>query len=281
LEARLPICYSTYMYLGVDIGGTKTLVAALSEHGEIIERLRFRTPLAYHNFLYVLKDNLEKLQTKDFVAAGVGVPGRLDRENGVAISLGNLGWENVPIEADVRKLAGCPTVIENDAKMAGLSESRLLKDQYRRVLYLTVSTGIGTALVVDGKIDTNFGDRGGNAFIVEHEGKSVPWESFASGRAIVRRYGKRAEDIHDAKTWRLISKDLAIGLIDLIAMVEPEVVVFGGGVGHYLPRYEKLLRTELKRFENPMLKIPPLRKAARPEEAVVYGCYDLAKASHG
>jgi glucokinase len=257
------------MYLGVDIGGTKTFVAALSDQGVIEQQLRFRTPLGYHNFLHVFKDKLHELDTKEFIAAGVGVPGKVDREHGIAIALGNLPWQEVPIQKDVHTLLGCPVVIENDAKLGALSEAMMLKEKYIKVLYVTVSTGIGVGVVINGKIDTDLSDSGGKAIILEHNGKMEAWEAFASGHAIVERFGKRAEDIDDAKSWRLISKDLAEGLIDLIAIVEPEVIVFGGGVGQYLPRFEKFLKADLKRFENPMLSIPPLLTAKRPEEAVV------------
>jgi predicted NBD/HSP70 family sugar kinase len=269
------------MYLGVDIGGTKTLVATLGDDGEIQEERRFSTPKHYPDFLAKLKGALVTLATQDFTAVGVGVPGRLDRETGVAISCGNLGWKNIAIRSDIHKLVHCPVVIENDAKLAGLSEAKLLGSTYKKVLYITISTGIGIARIENGVIDTSFGDSGGKAMLLQHNGKEQPWESFASGKAIVKRFGKRAEDIHDAKTWQIIAHDLAQGLIDLIAIVEPEVIVFGGGVGQFLERFEKPLKTELKRYENPMLPIPPLRKAARPEQAVIYGCYDVAKANHG
>ena len=55
------------------------------------------------------------------------------------------------------------------------------------------------------------------------------------------------------------------------------MVVLGGGVGHYLEKYHHLLVTELKKYATPMVPIPPIIKAQRPEEAVVYGCYDLAR----
>jgi predicted NBD/HSP70 family sugar kinase len=167
-------------------------------------------------------------------------------------------------------------VVENDAKLAALSESRLLKDKYSVVLYITVSTGIGIGLVVDGKIDTNVGDGGGRALLLEHKGKMMSWEDFASGRAIVERYGKKAADITDEGTWRAIARDLAKGFIQLIAMLEPEVIVIGGSVGVYFDKYGKLLTEEIKKYHVPLLSMPVIKQAGRPEEAVVYGCYDLA-----
>ncbi|HEX4774815.1 MAG TPA: ROK family protein [Candidatus Saccharimonadales bacterium] len=265
------------MYLGVDVGGTKTLVAVLNDHGVILEKQRFPTPKKYADFLKELQQALAGFKQHDFKAGAVGVPSTVfDRQHGVGIRFGNLPWRNVPVLADVEKLAACPILVENDAKLAGLSEAMLLKDKYRKVVYLTVSTGIGYSLIENGAIDTGVGDGGGRTIMLEHKGKLLPWEEFASGHAIVERYGKPAHEINDKATWQSISRDLAKGLIHLIAIMQPEVIVIGGSVGTYFERYHQLLMDELKRYDLPMVKLPVLREAQRPEEAVLYGCYDLA-----
>jgi glucokinase len=157
----------------------------------------------------------------------------------------------------------------------------LLKNEYSKVLYITVSTGIGIGLVVDGEIDTSIGDGGGRAILLEHRGQMTPWEDFASGHAIVERYGKRAVDITDETTWGKISRDLAKGLVELIAIVQPEVIVIGGSVGTYFERYGGLLARELASYSVPLVTMPQLQAAQRPEEAVIYGCYDYAKRVFG
>lgn len=269
------------MYIGVDVGGTKTLVAVLDEHGVIKERAKFPTPKKYDNFLLELRHALAHFTTHDFKAGGIAIPGQLDRRHGRAISLGNLSWKNIPVQRDLEHICYCPFIVENDAKLGGLSEAMLLKNEYRKVLYITVSTGIGIALISDCMIDTSIGDGGGRTLLLEHTGQLMPWEDFASGRAIVKRYGKQAVDITDQDTWTKISRELAQGLIQLIAITTPEVIVIGGGVGTYFERYEKALAIELKKYELPMVALPALKGAQRPEEAVVYGCYDLAKQTYG
>jgi predicted NBD/HSP70 family sugar kinase len=270
------------MYLGIDVGGTKTLVATLDQHGVITEKVKFPTPKTYPDFLTELAATISKLQVQEFRAGGIGIPATIiDREHGVGKRFGNLPWRNVPIQHDVERIAHCPIVLENDAKMAGLSESMVLGDAYARVLYVTVSTGIGFSLVVDHVIDTNVGDGGGRAMLIEHRGKMTPWEEFASGRAIVARYHKKAFEIEDEETWHKISRDIARGMIELIAVTEPDVIVIGGGVGTYFSRFGKMLAAELKNYHLPIVPIPPLKGAQRAEEAVVYGCYDLAKQVFG
>lgn len=269
------------MYLAIDIGGTKTLVASLNNDGVISERIRFETPKKYADFLKALADNVANISTNNFLACGVGVPGRLNREKGVGVAMGNLAWSNVPIRDDIKKIVGCPVVIDNDANLAGLSEAMLVKHKYDRVLFITVSTGIGTGIIVDQAIDPAFADSEGGQMMIEHNDKLEQWEDFASGSAIVRRYGKRAHDITDKTTWKHIARDLALGLNDLIAIMQPQVIIIGGSVGNYLERYKEPLTEALKRYETPLVPIPVILGAKRPDDAVLYGCYDLAKSIYG
>jgi len=171
-------------------------------------------------------------------------------------------------------------IVENDANLAGLSEAIELQSKYDRVLYVTVSTGIGTSFIVDQEIDPDFADTEGGHIVLEHNGRRQIWERFASGSAIVRRFGKRAQDIHDAKTWRIIARDLSLGLMDHIAILQPEVIVMGGSVNNYFENYSAYLKEELMRYNTPITPIPAIRKAKRPNEAVIYGCYCLAKYTH-
>ena len=172
------------MFAAVDIGGTKTLVAVFDAHGKIVEQVKFPTPKEYDNFKIELAKTVANLSTKEFLRAVVAVPGRVDRKRGIGISLGNLGWKNVDIQSDAEIVFHTPVLVENDAKLGGLSEALLVKNKYREVLYITISTGIGVGLIVDGKIDADLGDGGGRSMILEHKGKIIPWEEFSSGRAI-------------------------------------------------------------------------------------------------
>ena len=150
------------MYLGSDVGGTKTLVATLDNEGQIIESRKFPTSQNYHHFLLELRHALAHMQHNDWQAAGVGIPmSRYDRDEGIAFRFGNLPWKNVHIQTDLERLLKCPVVIENDAKLASLSEAMYVADKYQRVLYVTISTGIGYGFTVDQQLDSNIGDGGG------------------------------------------------------------------------------------------------------------------------
>jgi predicted NBD/HSP70 family sugar kinase len=269
------------MYLGIDVGGTKTLVATLDDNGVILENQKFPTPQDYQDFLSKLSIAISQLANKDFIAVGIGIPAtNINRREGIAISFANLDWHNVPILQDIENLTGCPVALENDAKLAGLSEARL-RPNIHRLVYLTISTGIGYSLITDQQIDHNIGDGGGSLMLLEHKGQLVPWESFASGKAIVNTFGLKAHDITDPDTWDKIANNLSVGIIELIAVTEPDLIVVGGSVGVYLDNFKDSLTQKLKSLETPLLNIPPIEAAIRPVEAVVYGCYDYALELYG
>lgn len=269
------------MYLAIDIGGSKTLLGVFTDKGNLKESLRFATPKQYDDFLASLHRNLRLLQTDDFRAVGVAIPGILDQSREIGLTFGNLSWERVPIRNDVEKLLKAPCIVENDARLAGLSEAKNIMKKYKKVLYITISTGIGYSLIVNGVINQSIGTSGGRGMVFEHNGRSMPWEEFASGKAITKQYGLRASDIDDPTIWKAIVRNFAVGITELIATLQPEVVIFGGGVGAHFDKFGSLLQTELKRFATPMTPVPPLLMAKRPEEAVIYGCFELAKDEYG
>jgi len=269
------------MYLAVDIGGTKTLIASFNESGKVTASTKFPTDKNYDEFIEKLGKQITALNVQDYQAGCVAMPGKVDRIHGRGLAFGNLLWKNVPVQTDVERIINAPVVVENDAKVAGLYEAINIIDDFKRVLYITIGTGIGISLINNGVIDTKISDRGGNAILLEHNGKIKSWESFASGKAIKKKYGARASEITNPKSWKEISRDLALGIIDLVAILEPEVIIIGGGVGAHFDKIKEPLLRCLKDYETPMMKIPHIQQAKRPEEAVIYGCLELIKSTYG
>ncbi len=268
------------MYMGIDIGGTKTLVGALTNEGVIHESVKFPTPEKYDDFLVELRKNVESLTTKDFRAGAVAAPGAINRAKGIFEEGGNLTWKDEPLQRDVERITHCPMLIENDANLAGLSEAMLLRDKHAKVLYLTISTGIGGGFIVNQKIEPSMEDIEPGQMMLQRGDAIVKWESLASGKALYARFHQKASEVEDPAIWQAMVKDWTVGFLDLLAITEPDVIVLGGGVGHYLPKYHDLLVAELKKYATPLVPIPPIIQAQRPEEAVVYGCYDLARSRY-
>jgi predicted NBD/HSP70 family sugar kinase len=266
-------------YLAIDIGGTKTLICKMTDTGYIEERTRFETPKSYDQFIANLTSTLGDTDLNDVNAIGVGAPGFINRKDGSVIEFGNLPWTNSPIRHEIETATNRPTVVENDAKLAGLYEAMSLDGQYNRVLYVTVSTGIGIGLTVNDEINTTISDAGGKSMFFEHADKIIDWEELASGRSILRDYGKQASDIDDPKIWLEVSKRLVLGLTQLITLTSPEIITIGGGVGAHLDKFKNILETELYKYLFPRTMKPniPIVQAKNAEDAVIYGCYYYAR----
>jgi predicted NBD/HSP70 family sugar kinase len=269
------------MYLGIDIGGTKTLVASLTNEGLISGTFKFPTPEKYSNFLLELRHGLQNLKTNDYKAIGVGAPGKINRQEGVYLRSPNLSWKNKDLHTDIIRILHAPVVVENDAKLAALSEAMLVKEKYNRVLYVTISTGIGAGVVINQTLDPDFLEIESGQAVFEHHGRMKRWEEFASGKAIVKEFGKRAVDINDQKTWKTIVRYWGPGFSNMIANIQPEIIIIGGSVGAHFVKYKDLLRAEIKKYETPLTPAPKIIGAQRPEEAVIYGCYELARKKYG
>lgn len=272
------------MYITIDIGGTKTLLAAWTNDGQVTERIKFPTPKDYKDLLSEIAANVAKLSTKEWDLGVIGISGHINREDGIIYALGNLPWRNEHIRDDISKiLGGVHLLMENDARLAGLAEAILLKDKYQRVLYLTVSTGIGGALLENGQIVTALQDTEMGKMPLMFEGKLTHWEDFAGGRGVVNTYGKKAFELSDPKDWENIGLRIAYGLGAVCAVLQPEVVVFGGGVGQFVDKFGGAIADYLKKNIHPVVGPPPkaLLAAQHKEDGVIYGSYELAKAAHG
>jgi predicted NBD/HSP70 family sugar kinase len=265
-------------YLAIDVGGTKTLFAVFNPDGEQVCQCKIKTARTYEEFKADLAGNIKKLERFKFSHACCAVPGRIDFDKGIGLGFGNLPWHDVPIRSDLEAmLPGVKVLLHNDAKLAGLSETILLNNQYKKVLYLTISTGIGGGVITNNVIDEDFVNLEPGGMIFEHDGKEQRWENFASGKALKERYGKKASEIEDPAIWKEYVKSLVAGLEDVLANVQPDAVVIGGGVGAHFEKFKPYLEEELRSINNPLVPTPPLLKAQRPEEAVIYGCYEYIK----
>jgi len=261
------------MIVTVDTGGTKTLVAVFDTDGKIVTEQKFPTPVAINDYLVELKQTIDTLTAGlSITCLSVALPGII--EHGHMTWAGNLGWHDTDIKGLLSDHYSCPIIVENDANLAGLAEARALEVLPNICLYVTVSTGIGTGIVTNGKIDPNFSRSEGGQIILEHEDGFARWETFASGKAMLAKYGKLASEIEDDSIWRAVARDLAKGFMTLIPILRPDVIVLGGGVGAHFEKFETHLLEIMKaNMNSKSTPIPTIIKAAHPEEAVIYGCY--------
>lgn len=267
------------MYLAIDIGGTKTLLAVFDDSGSVVESVKFPTSHNYDEFLASLSASLLIMKFgKKFASACVAIPGLLDREHGIVHALGNLPWVDKPIKSDIATIVGnCPVIIENDSRLAGLGAAQPYKQQYKDILYLTISTGIGGGLISSGKIVQPLQDMEVGKIPVYYEGTLQHWEDFAGGRSIVERYHKKASEIDDDQAWEQIADAIGYGVAIASSTLQPDVIIFGGGVGQFADRFIPRVSKYMDRVLHPISKRPKLMTAQNPEKVVIYGCYQLAK----
>lgn len=245
--------------VGVDLGGTKILTALADGQGNILARVRVPTPAAQGVAAVIeclARTVREVTSGASLEAVGVGCPGPLDHVTGTVHQAPNLGWRDVPLASLLRERLLVPVFVENDANLAALGEyARGAGRGVERMVYVTVSTGIGGGLILDGRI---YHGEGGGAGEIGHMtldpngprcacGRRGCLEALASGTAIARRareLGVGDETVTAAAVARLAGEGdaagaeilreaaayLGWGLANVITLLAPKRVVLGGGV---------------------------------------------------
>jgi glucokinase len=266
------------MILGIDVGGTKTLLGAFDSTGKLERTHRSLTSANYDDFLNTLAQDVRNFTAGENISSiSIAMPGSIDRTANKVISMGHRPWKNIDVANDLKhKLSFDGAVhIENDAKLAGLGEAQTYKE-YSTVVYITISTGIGTALIVDRRLDPHFVNSEGGFMLIADEGKLTAWDTAASGAAFQRRYGHLASEVNDPHIWKEYSKLLAPGFSAIIALINPDVIITGGGLGVQLEKYQAPLTQILDSVSSPIQKLPVFKPAQYGENSVLYGCYTLA-----
>ncbi len=261
------------MIVAVDTGGTKTLVTLFSRDGIAGKKIKFPTPKKEADYVETLRNTLRtNYGGQRIEAIVVAMPGIT--RGGVAVWCNRLKWKNFDVAAALKGVLGStPIFVENDANLAGLAETRSRSPMPASSLYVTISTGIGTGITTNGKIDPGLRLSEGGRMLVEFDGAVREWESFASGLAIYEHYDSYARDITSEKTWNEIADRISRGFLAAIPLLQTDIIIIGGSIGTYFENYSKQLKSTLQKRLPPHIPCPPIQAAKHPEEAVIYGCY--------
>ena len=230
---------------GVDIGGTSIKIG-IFEDDALIEKTSITTPFSDPDGVC---DAIAKyLNQKRICLLGVGTAGSVDILH-ETVSASNLGWEGVPLRKMLSSRLGVPVWIDNDAQTAAIAECHdgVCKDA-RCALYLTLGTGIGGAMIVEGKPfrgPNNMGAEFGH-MIIHPDGERCSCgrrgclEYYASATGLKRMAGGTSayDVIQGAKRGDIVCRglfeqyvrELSIGLNNLIMIFDPEVIALGGGI---------------------------------------------------
>ena len=248
-------------YLGIDLGGTNVRVAKVLENGEIIEDIK-RPSLAEKGKEAVVSNIIEMLKSikdyKECQGIGIGVPGPVDTKRNVMTMSSNLpGFAFYNFADTLSDIFKMPVYLDNDANAAGLAEALVGAGKgHSIVYYITHSTGIGGALVIDGKVlsgKNGYAGEIGNLIIDRDRQKynhlnAGAVETEAGGLAIAR-IGKEilgdkiqsAKDVidlaysGDSKALKIIDDmayDLAVAMSYIGHVVDPDIFVIGGGIAN-------------------------------------------------
>jgi glucokinase len=312
--------------LGIDLGGTNIAVGLVNEEGKIIHKdsvptLRERPyPLIIKDMaLLALKVTKDAGVSIDRVSGiGVGSPGTPNCKDGILVYNNNLNFRNVPIRTEIQKYINLPVYLENDANCAALAESVAGAAKGAQIsVTVTLGTGIGGGVVIDGKIYSGFnfagGELGHTVIMVDGEhcscGRKGCWEAYASATALIRQTKKAAQENPNSLINKLIDADLSKidaktafdaakqgdktgelvveqyikyiseGLINMINIFMPEVLVMGGGVCKEGEYLLKPLRELIKQGVYSKEDIPQtqLRTAQMGNDAGIVGAAMLAR----
>lgn len=259
------------MILTVDTGGTKTLVGRFSTAGTLEQSHKFATPLDVDEYINQTVAALRMLAADQPIThLSVALPGVV--ENGVAVRCINLGWRHVPIKQ--RLAAHFPEAIinvANDATLAGIASMRSLEPTPTCGLYITIGTGIGTAIISHGRPLDSLNRCEGGHMLVTYGKETDSWEHIASGRALTGIFGDLQTISPGA--WTEVAERIAIGLQALIAFAQPDIIIIGGGVAVYFDQFCGELRGSISEKLPSFIACPPIIAAPHPEEMVIYGCY--------
>lgn len=250
--------------LALDVGGTKLAAAVVDDdggvHGFVVTPTESsRGPDDALGRLFELGRSAVAESGRDWQeieAIGIGCGGPLDSERGVLIAPPHLpGWRDIPIARLATEALGRPAVLDNDATAAAAGELRFgAGREMQNLVYLTVSTGVGGGVVVDGKVHRGPSGNGGELGHVTIDWHGRPCrgcgrrgclEAYASGTSIAERAeeaglpGATAADVAAAaragdpvavRVWDETCEALACGITSIVNLFEPELVVLGGGV---------------------------------------------------
>ena len=256
--------------IGVDLGGSHVTAAVITDDGTIhrqheldLEDLAFKavTDALAETIGAALKD-----AGSDAIGIGIGSPGNVEATSGTVVYSPNFGWKDMPLGAAMRDRFKLPVFVANDARCATLGEYTFGSGQgHKDFVLLTLGTGIGGGIVADGRLV--LGNRFGAGEFGHHQirptdgfvcgcGKIGCFEAQASGTGLIRhaialapsfprstlldmsrklgskkiRKAAQAGDGHALAAWKNYTGDLATGLANVIACVNPERIALGGGV---------------------------------------------------
>lgn len=271
------------MYLVFDIGGTKTRIAVSKDGNKLDQVETIPTALDFKEGVRSFVETALKLSGDQKITVAAGGVRALNKDKTGLMPHPHFPlWENEPLLDELKREFECPVYLENDAAIGGLGEACFGPGKgYSIVAYLTISTGIGGARIVNGNIDNNsMGFEPGNQIIdldgsiLKKEGP-VYLEEYIGGHALEKRFGLKGEMLNDERIWDEVTKVLSIGLNNTLVYWSPDIVILGGSgmESISLDKLNLYLRESVKIYP----QLPPVVKANLGDSRGLYGAMAFLK----
>jgi glucokinase len=254
--------------IGIDIGGTKIAAGIISEEGELLYRSEVKSDPSdcenmFKQVVTAVEQVLEGTSISEVEGIGVGVPGKVDRENGIAVFQNNLPWQQFPIADRLQEQFGAkPITIDNDVYMAAYAEWKAAQGKTNETfVYVTISTGIACSIIHHGSFFRGAGFAGelGLIPVLSKEGNER-LEKIAAGPGIQKIAGIPTKDVftgylNGSQEFQSIIDEvtghLAQGLYSISSLIDPHKMVFGGSVIVNNPFMLELIKERLKIYQIP------------------------------
>ncbi len=295
--------------IGVDIGGAETKIGLVDIHQKLLASEVMETN-ANHPAEEIIREIgqrvLKLLDTQGIsmdqcVGAGIGVPGTVDRKNGIVRYSNNICWEQVELAKEMGKYLPIPIRIANDADCAALGEAVAgAGRECQDVIMITLGTGVGGGIILDGEIYDGKGISGseiGHMVIVEGGepctcGRKGCLEAYASATALNRDV-KRAigrdlppEEVFEGaengdaglqKIVELYIRRLGVGIVNVVNIFRPQLVLLGGCISVQGETLLSPLREMMKEgcFGREKGQLPEIETATLGKEAGIIGAASL------
>ncbi len=266
------------MFLSVDIGGTNTKIAISKDGFKIDKKISYLTPKKYDDGIDLLQEKIEELTENNIPKKiSVGTKGAIDYDEGRLINASTLiNWSGHSLKKELELRLRTKVYLENDAALAGIAEASKRK-KYKILAYITLSTGIGGARIINGKIDYHATPFEPGHMILDPNGRFWPgcgqkgcFESMGSGTAFEISYGVKAENCFDVKIWEDHAQTVSTGLVNVITMWTPDILVIGGSLIKAGDKFTKpLVKFTQKKLE--IYKAPKIEFSKLGDENVLMG----------
>lgn len=250
------------VYIGVDLGGTN-MRAGRVENDCLVAQASERTPKSPKDTaetIDLLERVIRSVWTPEVSAIGIGVPGLVDRQNGVVYNLVNIPhWDVVPLREILEARFGVRVVIDNDANCFALGERVFgVGRQYENFVGLTLGTGLGGGIIQQGRLlaDSNCGS--GEFGMMPYRDNIL--EYYCSGSYFMNIWGVDGKTMYERalkgdaealEAYRQLGEHIAAAVKIVMLAVDPEMIVFGGSVAAAHALFEESLWENLRGFAYP------------------------------